>query len=115
MARMLAAARIAEMLLAETAIRYAALVEAVEQSRDLIWSRRHGGGHARDIDGASEELVATRREPDPKCPVCLDSIMDGEVVVFDHGDLIHVDCRRERPLPRLPLRSASSRRPAPQN
>jgi hypothetical protein len=28
-------------------------------------------------------------------------VVSGEVVVFDAGDLIHVDCRRNDPVPRL--------------
>src|SRR5262245_42291763 len=105
MAPTLAGVRKAEELLAETAIRYAALVDTIEWSRDLLWSRR-GGARAHDILGASD---AVQRQPDPHCPICLETITDGEVVIFDHGDLIHVDCRHDRPLPRLPLRSAPRR------
>jgi len=37
----------------------------------------------------------------PRCPVCAEPVVSGEVVVFDAGDLIHVDCRRNDPVPRL--------------
>jgi hypothetical protein len=30
--------------------------------------------------------------------VCAETVNDGEVVVFDQGDLVHVDCRHIRPL-----------------
>jgi hypothetical protein len=43
---------------------------------------------------------AKRREPAPKCPVCSERVVSGEVVIFDHGDLVHVDCRHSRPVPR---------------
>ena len=38
---------------------------------------------------------------EPHCPVCTERVVDGEVVVFDRGALIHVDCRRNDPVPRL--------------
>lgn len=43
----------------------------------------------------------------PRCPVCGETVVSGEVVVFDRNDLIHVDCRRIKPVPRI----AASRKP----
>lgn len=31
-----------------------------------------------------------------KCPVCKHVIEEGEIVVYRHGDLIHVDCWEDR-------------------
>jgi hypothetical protein len=35
------------------------------------------------------------------CPVCGRIVDDGDVVVFDHGDLIHAGCDRVRRWPPL--------------
>ena len=50
-----------------------------------------------------ENAETAIRGPQPKCPVCNETVVDGEVVIFDHGDLIHVDCRQARPIPRASL------------
>jgi hypothetical protein len=36
--------------------------------------------------------------------------MNGEVVIFAHGNLVHVDCQWSRPILRLPLATAPHRR-----
>ena len=37
-----------------------------------------------------------REEKKTECPVCWEAIRQGEVVVFDHGDLVHVRCWEDR-------------------
>src|SRR5262245_10553528 len=32
--------------------------------------------------------------PAPRCPICLGPIYSGDMVVFIHGDLLHVECRK---------------------
>src|SRR5262245_10626120 len=99
----LASVRMAEVLRAETAIRYAALADTIKHSRALIRALR-----PLEIRGASDLPAGKARQRGPRCPICSEMITDGEVVIFDRGDLIHVDCHHERPLPRLPLRSAAA-------
>ena len=51
-----------------------------------------------------EKAEAAIQGPQPKYSVCNETVVDGEVVIFDHGDLVHVDCRQTRPIPRASLR-----------
>ena len=55
-------------------------------------------------------VVAQRREPELACLVCGETVMSGEVVIFDHGDLIHLDCSQSRPGPRRTLARVPSKR-----
>ena len=50
-----------------------------------------------------------RKRVSLRCPVCAEPVVSGEVVVFDDGDLIHVDCRRNNPVPRLAAQKKSRR------
>jgi hypothetical protein len=49
------------------------------------------------------------RESECACPVCGETIMNGEVVIFARGDLVHVDCQWSRPILRPPLARAPRR------
>jgi hypothetical protein len=53
----------------------------------------------------SPELPSDK--PEPKCAVCSRPVLDGEQVVFSHGDLIHTTCRRR--LESQPLLAESRR------
>jgi hypothetical protein len=44
--------------------------------------------------------------PEPSCTVCGLTIISGEVVVFDHDELIHVDCHADHTTSRRPLSRA---------
>jgi hypothetical protein len=44
------------------------------------------------------------------CPICGRGVLDGETVVFDHGDLIHTECSRVRRWPPLDGVKVSGRR-----
>jgi hypothetical protein len=45
--------------------------------------------------------------------VCAEIVVNGEVVVFDRGDLIHIDCRQRSPVPRFSAQRKSPRRVGP--
>jgi predicted nucleic acid-binding Zn ribbon protein len=66
--------------------------------------RIHGG--VPNISGGSGLASAETPEPRPTCPVCGGSIVSGETVIFDHGEVVHVDCHWDRPRPRRPLSRA---------
>jgi hypothetical protein len=42
-------------------------------------------------------------EPQPKCQVCEVAIVNGDIVVFNDGQLVHLDCHWDPPWPRRPL------------
>jgi hypothetical protein len=102
-------------LLATIATLHLELDEVIDRSRDLLWlGRQRRLGHdalVRDILGGSDGPIAEGwAAPQPKCPICREAIVSGEVVIFDHGDLYHIDCRQSLPIPRIPPRLATSRR-----
>jgi hypothetical protein len=59
---------------------------------------RHRGARVPNISGGSDLASAKAGQSQPKCTVCAETIAGGEVVIFNHGELVHVDCHRDRPL-----------------
>ncbi len=49
---------------------------------------------------SSSLASAEAPDPQPKCPVCEVTIVDGDIVVFEHGGLVHLDCYWDPPIPR---------------
>ena len=80
----------------------------VDHSREMRLARYVRFPFGRPIAGGSNLPKATESEPQRSCPVCGGTIASGDVLIF-HGDLIHVDCWRSRPVPRRPPTSAPAR------
>jgi len=40
-------------------------------------------------------MAPDRDQPlhDPRCPVCFEPVRSGDIVLFMHGDLLHIECR----------------------
>jgi hypothetical protein len=59
-----------------------------------------------EVSGGSDPTSAKAEEPQATCVVCGLTILNGDIVVFEQGELVHVDCHRNPTLLRRPLSRA---------
>jgi hypothetical protein len=62
--------------------------------------------HGSDISGGFGPSGAKVPEPQPKCPVCGVTVISGDIVMFEQGELVHLDCHWDPSVPRRPLARA---------
>jgi hypothetical protein len=78
----------------------------IEHARPFLRQVDPTSSSVPDVASDADQESIAEEKPRPSCLVCELTILSGEVVVFEEGDLVHVDCHWDRPTSRRPLSRA---------